>query len=243
VWIASRVAAEPEEVNVSIDPPPYNAADPHNPAPIPPRHPAPPGWQPGYGAQPAPGWGTPTAYPPAGYPMPPRKPPPKKLWYAVSAVLIVLGLFAIGVGIGIVANSLGKQPTSEHTFGARESTTLHIDAGETKVVYVANATAAGGHRVHCDVTGGQRGDGEFKRYPGSLTLNQWDATFTFTPSKSGEYTIRCTGAPTDTFGVGEDPEGGTILAGVLASIAGAFLLVVGLSALTVTAWLRRKRAA
>jgi len=78
---------------------------------------------------------------------------------------------------------------------------------------------------------------------GSLTLNQWEATFIITPKKSGEYTIRCTGAPSDTFGVGEDHDGGTILAGVLASIAGASPLIVGLSALTVTAWLRRKRSA
>jgi hypothetical protein len=158
-------------------------------------------------------------------------------------VLIVAGLVVIGVGVGLVANSLGKQPTSEHTFAAEGSTTLHIDAGETKVVYVANATAAGGHRVHCDTIGGERGDVELKQYPGSLTLNQWDATFTVTPSKSGEYTIRCTGAPSDTFGVGEDPDGGTIFAGVLASIAGAFPLILGLWALIVTAWLRRRRSA
>jgi hypothetical protein len=115
--------------------------------------------------------------------------------------------------------------------------------GETNVVYVANATAAGGHRVYCDTTGGQRGDVELKRFEGSLTMNQWDATFTVTPNKSGDYTIRCTGAPSDTFGVGEDPGLGTIFGAVLASIAGALPLIVGLSVLTVTAWLRRRRSA
>ena len=118
---------------------------------------------------------------------------------------------------------------------------MHIDAGETKVVYVANATAVGGHRVHCDATGGS-GSTEMKQYQGSLTLNQWDATFTVTPSQSGDYTIRCTGAPSDTFGVGEDPGLGGIFASVVAIIAGAFIVIVGLSVLTVIAVLRRRRS-
>jgi hypothetical protein len=172
-----------------------------------------------------------------------RKPPPKKHWYAVSAVLIVAGLVISGVGIAVVVNSVGKQPASEHTFTAGGSTTIHIGAGETKVVYVANATAAGGHHVNCETIGGRRGDVELKRYQGRLTLNQWDATFTVTPRNSGDYTICCTGARSDTFGVGEDPDGGTIFAGILASIAGAFPLIVGLSVLTVIAWLRRRRSA
>jgi hypothetical protein len=176
--------------------------------------------------------------------MPPtHKPAPKRYWYAVAAVLTAVGLAVCGIGIGMVVNSIGEQPTSEHTFGAGESTTVHIDAGETKVVYVANATAVGGHRVHCDAAGGDSGSIEMKQYQGSLTLNQWDATFTVTPSQSGDYTIRCTGAPSDTFGVGEDPGLGGIFASVVAIIAGAFILILGLSALTVTAWLRRRRAA
>jgi hypothetical protein len=176
--------------------------------------------------------------------MPPtRKPPPKKVWYVVGAMLIVLGLVVCGVGIGIVANSTGSQPASEHTFRTGGSASLHIRAGETKVVYVANATAARGHRVNCVTIGGERGEVELERYEGRLTLNQWDATFILTPSESGDYTIRCTGAPSDTFGVGEDADGGTILAGVLASIAGAFPLIVGLSVLTVVVWLRRRRYA
>jgi hypothetical protein len=148
-----------------------------------------------------------------------------------------------GIGIGMVVNSLGKQPASEHTFRTGESTTVHIDAGQTKVVYIANATAAGGHHVHCDAIGGDRGSVEMKRYPGRLTQNQWDATFTVTPTQSGDYTIRCTGAPSDTFGVGGDPGLGAMGASVLISIAGTFLVVVGLSALTVTLWLRRRRSA
>jgi preprotein translocase subunit Sss1 len=128
-----------------------------------------------------------------------RKPTPKKYWYAVASVLTAVGLIVCGVGIGMIVNSVGMQPTSEHTFGAGGSTTVHIDAGETKVVYVANATAAGGHRVHCDTIGGDSGSVQMNRYRGSLTLNQWDATFTVTPSTTADYTIRCTGAASDTF--------------------------------------------
>jgi hypothetical protein len=224
---------------VSIDPPPWNPAQ----AAGPPYQP-PPGWQPGYGAQPGPGWGPPTAFPPGAYPMPAaRKPAPKKYWYAVAAVLTVVGLIVCGVGTAMVVHSIGKQPPGERTFGARGSTTLHIDADETKVVYIANATAAGGHHVHCDTIGGDSGSVQMKQYQGRLTLNQWDATFTVTPSQSGDYTIRCTGAASDTFGVGDDPGIGATLGSVLAIIAGVFFVIVGLSLLTVTAWLRRRRSA
>ena len=175
---------------MSIDPPPYNPADAPHPAPAPCA-----AWlAAGYAAQSGYGWGPPTAFPPGAYPMPPaRKPAPKKYWYAVAAVLTAVGLVVGSVGIAMVVNSIGRQPTGEHTFGAGESTTVHIDAGETKVVYVANATAAGGHRVHCAATGGDSGSIEMKQYQGSLNLNQWDATFTVSPSQSGDYTIRLHG--------------------------------------------------
>jgi hypothetical protein len=242
--IASRVPVGSEEFNVSIDPPPYNPAGAPDPASMAPPYMPTPGWQPGYGAQPGHGWAPPTTFPPGGYPMPPApKRAPKRYWYAFAAVLTAVGLAVCGVGIGMVVNSIGKQPASDHTFGAAESTTVHIDAGETKVVYVANATAAGGHRVHCDTTGGDSGSIEMTQYQGSLTLNQWDATFTVTPSQTGDYTIRCTGVPTDTFGVGEDPGLGGIFASVVAIIAGAFIVIVGLSVLTVVAVLRRRRSA
>ena len=224
---------------MSIDPPPYHPAGaPHYPAP------PPPACQPGYGAQPGYGWGPPPAFRPGGYPAPPvHKRPPKTYWYVVGAVLTVVGLIVIGVGIAMVASSIGKEPADDHTFPAGGSTTVHIDAGETKVVYVANADAAGGHHVQCHTSGGDAGAIKMSRYDGNLTLNQWDATFTVTPSQGGDYTIRCTGAASDTFGIGEDPGVGTIVGGVLASVAGGLPLIAGLSTLTVTAWLRRRRSA
>ena len=181
---------------MSNDPPPWNPAGTPNPAPTPPAD-----WQPGYGAQPGIRLGPTNRVSPGAYPMPPaRKPPPKKSWYIVGAVLTVVGLIVAGFGIGVVVNSTGTQPASEHTFRAGGSTTVHIDAGETKVVYIANATAAGAHHVHCDTVGGDSASGslDMKQYQGRLTLNQWDATFTVTPSQSGDYTIRCTGAPSST---------------------------------------------
>jgi hypothetical protein len=115
---------EPEEVTVSIDPPLHNPAQAANPTPTPPGYPPlPPG------RQPAPVWETPTSYSRSAYPMPPApEPPPKKLWYAVAAFLIVVGLVVCGVGIGIVVNWLGTQPANDHTFRTGGSTTRHIDA-------------------------------------------------------------------------------------------------------------------
>jgi hypothetical protein len=231
---------------VSIDPPPSNPADAGNSAPPPtswhPGYPQ-PGYAPatGYGAHPGYGWAPAPPYPPA-YP-PVRKRPPKKYWYALGAAVAMIGLIVCGVGIAMVVNSMGAQPDGAHTFKSGETTTVHIDSGETMLVYVANADAAGGHHVRCGAAGQDGQAVPMKQYQDKLMLNQWEATFTVTPTQSGEYTFGCTGAPIDTFGVGEDPGVRTIFTDVMTSIAGGFLILLGIAVLTVTAVLRHRRSA
>lgn len=206
----------------------------------PPQHWPPPGGPPGYPGQPGHGWGMAPPYP---QPYPPaRKPPPNKLWYVVSAALLAVGLVVVvGVGVGIIVHSFGDEPDAGHSFPAGGSTTLHIDAGQQKVVYVANARAAAAHQVHCDTTGDDGKAVSMSRYPGGLVLNRWEAMFTISPDRAGDYTVRCSGAPSDTFGVGDNPGLTPVLGAVLAALFGALLLIAGLSILTVALVLRRRR--
>ncbi|WP_102141306.1 hypothetical protein [Mycobacterium hubeiense] len=157
-------------------------------------------------------------------------------------MLLVIGLVLAGAGIGMMMRAFGKQPDSEHTFGSGGSTTVRIDAGETKVVFIANAAVAGGHQVHCD-TFGEGGRGvEMKQFEDSLTLNQWEATFTITPGTSGNYTVTCMGAASDTFGVGESPGGALLFGSLVGVVGGVIMAMVGISVLVLTAVLRRRRS-
>lgn len=217
---------------MSVDPPPY---------------PVPPAWGPS--AVPAQG-----SYPPSGpgYPPPgPGYPPPssgkqapKKYWYGIGGALVAVGLLiGVGVFVGALVNVLGKQPGAGHTFASGATTTVHADAGETKVIYIANADAAGGHRIHCDTSDSSGRPVQMQRYHGSLTLNRWEATFTFTAGPSGDYTVGCVGAPTDSFGVGGQPNPGAFVAGVFGALGGGGILVLGVVTIVITAVLRRRRAA
>jgi hypothetical protein len=201
----------------------------------------PPAYQPGFDAQPGYGWSSPVVPPPAAYPRYPAagKRAPRKYWYAIGATLIVLAV-VLGIGVGVkVIHIMGKQPRSEHTFGSRESTTLHIDTGATKVIFIANADAGARHRVHCDVAPGV--GVAMTNYSGDLTLNQWKAYFTVTASQSGDYTVSCIGSTSDVFGVGGDLQAGEFVAAFLAGLGGMALMLVGALTFVLTAVLRRRR--
>lgn len=197
---------------MSFNPPPYG-----------------PGPQQPYGGQPVPP------------PVPPKQ-PPSKLWYAVGAGLLVIGL-AVGAGVFAVGlvDILSKRPPAEHTFPSGGSTTVHIDGGATKVIYIDNGES-GRHRVHCDVDGGTTQRPRLERYSGNMTLNEWDASFTIDAVDTGDYTVACTGAPSDTFGVGDKPSVAAFAVTILGGLAGGGLAVTGIVVLVLTAVLRRRRA-
>ncbi len=220
-----------------IDPPDWSGADRGNPPLMPP-----PAYQPRFDAHPGYGWNSPVVRPPGAYPPYPAvgKAAPRKYWYAIGTALIVLGVvFGVGAGVKLI-DVMGKQPRTEHTFGSGESTTLHIDAGGTNVVFIANADTGARHRVHCGVTPGV--GVAMTNYNGDLTLNQWKAYFTITASQSGDYTVSCTGSSSDTFGVGGDLHMGDFVGAFVAGLGGLALMSVGVLTLVLTAVLRRRRA-
>jgi hypothetical protein len=217
---------------VSVDPPPYPGQPAGNPSAMPPP-----------GGYPPPSPGYPPPY--SGYPPPySGKQAPKKYWYGIGVALLVVGLLiAVGVFVGALVNVMGKQPSAEHSFASGGSTTVHVNARETKVVYVANADAAGGHHVHCDTSDSSGQPVPMQRYNGSMTLNQWEATFTFSAGTSGDFTVGCVGAATDSFGVGGEPNPGAFVVGILGALGGGGIVVVGIVTIVITAVLRRRRAA
>ena len=186
------------------------------------------------------GPGFPAPYPHGFYPLPAKR-PPRKFWYAIGAALLALGL-ALGLvgGVGGVARIKGKQPQSEATFSSGGSTTVHLDPGTRKVLFVAD-TATGGHPVQCVAAGGAVGRVSLNRYTGAMTLNRWQAMFTLEATASGDYTVSCRGAPTDTFGVGGYVSPLALILSVVSSVVGLVLALAGAVTIIVTAVLRRRR--
>ncbi|MEV0670754.1 hypothetical protein [Mycobacterium sp. NPDC050441] len=190
------------------------------------------------GQQYPPGGVAPTGYFP-GYPQP--KAPPRKRWYGVGAALLIAGLAVAvlgGVGIGGLADAT---PDAENTFGNREMTTVHFDAGETKVIFVANPGEH--HKVRCNV-GNQRGSDDkakIDNYDGNLTINEWQAVFTVTAQQSSDYAVTCEGAPSDEFGVGGNAKPSSLIGGIFAILGGGFLSVLGIVTIIITAISRRRR--
>ncbi len=214
---------------MSIDPPPWAFNGGANPPPY-------PGQQPSY----PPGFGPPPGY---GWTPPPEKPRPKKRWYGVGIGLLVIGL-VLGGGLfaGALFSVVGKRPGAEHTFASGGSTTVHIDGGATKVIYIENADEAGRHHVHCDVDSASAQRARLQRFSG-MRLDHWEAFFTIDAIDSGDYTVTCMGAGSDTFGVGDKPNMGAFAGGILGAFAGAGMVVAGVVTIVVTAVLRRRRSA
>jgi hypothetical protein len=231
---------------VSVDPPPYPGQPPWDPSAPPPQGGYPP---PGQGYPPSsPGYPPPNpgySQPYSGYPQPySGKPAPKKYWYGIGIALLVIGLIiGVGVFVSALVDIMGKQPSAEHTFASGGSTTVHVDAKDTQVVYIANADAAGGHHVHCDTSDSSGQPVQMQRHHGNMTLNQWDATFTFTAPASGDFTVGCVGAASDSFGVGGEPNPGAFVVGILGALGGGVVAVLGIVTIVITAVLRRRRGA
>lgn len=187
--------------------------------------------------------------PPVGYPPPAGSYPgpyhrhtsPKRFWYGIGAVLVVLGLVMVGSGAAAVVTTYKQQPGSADTFAAGTSTPVTLAGGERKIVFVT--TTSGEHSTHCDASSRDPDSGiRIAAFTGSLSLGRWEAVFTLTAQHDGEYTLTCTGAPTDTFGIGGDASVATFLIGMLAIVAGGAFLLLGVVTLTIVALRRRHRA-
>lgn len=187
---------------------------------------------PGHAGQPGYGWGPPP---------PPRRRGPKKLWYVIGATLLAAGLLGVGAGVATIVDVMAEQPDDAHIITAGESTRVPFEAGETRVIFAG--TEAAEHDINCDVASREISSGvQIQQFSGDLTLNRWQAVFTVDVEQPGEYSITCTGAPADTFGVGGDVSVGQFVAGVFGLVVGIGVAVLGIITLIITAVLRHRRS-
>ncbi|MBP3085484.1 hypothetical protein [Mycolicibacterium fortuitum] len=191
-----------------------------------------------------PGWSgqpLPAPHPFPGYP--PRKAPPKKRWYGVGAALLLVGLAVVGFGVFGLATVFDVAPDAEHSFANGEMKTVHFDAGETKVIFVADRGEHDTGQCSISTPTGSDDDIKMDNYEGSLTINQWQALFTVTAQTASDYAITCDGASSGQFGVGGDAKATPLVGGIFAIIGGGFLCVLGIVTLVVIGLLRWRRKA
>lgn len=214
-------------------------ADAEGPGPTPSwpaRYPAAPSaGPPGYGRQ-SPAGPPPWAYPPPGTGA--RR--PRTLWYAVGAALVVVGVIGgISVFFVTLLQVTGQAPTNDHTFGNGETTTVHIDAGTSKTIYVTTDTSEA-QRIAC-VAQDRGQHRQLSPYHAEVTVNQWRAVSTLTAPAGGDYTISCSGPPDARYGIGGHISSGNFAGPFAAAGTGVAVFIAGIVTLIVTAIHRNRR--
>ena len=157
--------------------------------------------------------------------------------------MLVSMALMIGGGLWLYEGLADRMPSGEDIFGKGKTTTTSFETGVSRDIFIDSS--AGQHHVRCNVAGPPNmvGDVRIDDYSGSLTVGRWRALFTVTTPQRGLYTITCTGAPSDTFGVGEHDPATPIFGGIGALVGGTFVGGIGLLAILVTFFLRRRRKA
>ena len=146
-------------------------------------------------------------------------------------------------GVFGLAKVFDGAPDAEHTFANGEMKTVHFDAGETKVIFVADRGEHDTGQCSISTPTGSDDDIKMDNYDGTLTINQWQALFTVTVQKASDYAVTCKGAASDEFGVGGDAKPVSLVGGIFAIFGGGVLCVAGILTLVITALVRRRRRA
>jgi hypothetical protein len=183
-----------------------------------------------------------TGFPPIGGPGTGRR-RPRGFWYAIGAALIVIGVIAsITLFVVVLLHLMGRAPTDEHTFGNKEQTSVHLDAGASKTIYVTTGTYSPSST--CTVASTDGGPNrDLRSYNATVTLGNWRALFSFSAQNDGDYVISCSGPVSDTrYGVGDHISAGDIAYPFMGIGAGAPVVIAGIAVLIVTG-VRRSRSA
>jgi hypothetical protein len=155
------------------------------------------------------------------------------LWYAVGGVLAVIGLFGgITLFVVVLIQLTNRAPADDQAFGNNAATTVHVDAGETKSIYVTPTTAYGSCTAR-DPAGQHTPD--LIPYNSNFTLNSWREVFTLTARESGDYTVSCSGPQGARYGVAEDVTGTQFAYPFIAAGIGIAVFIAGIVVIIVTA--------
>lgn len=171
----------------------------------------------------------------------------RKFGYTVGAALIAIGaICAIALIVAFLAQVAGKVPTSDHSFGNNGSTTVHVDAGGSKSIYVTNTSSKA--NINCTIFGNNPNPGPgdvpvLRRYNfDAIPTSPWRARFYFKVKDGGNYRISCYGPSDVRYGVGEYV-GVELFTGLFFGIAaGVVLATAGVATFTITAIRRANRS-
>jgi hypothetical protein len=182
-------------------------------------------------------------------PVDPRALRPRRAWYAVSVVIVVLGVL-VGVGLfalGLVSAIRGLPKTTSE-FESGPPLVLHLSAGRKSAIYLDSGASPPG-AIDSQCSGRAEGDGSIDVQPTSYNFDfssgrrHWRLLYTVEVSQDGRYELDC--RPTDPtvetahYAVGEDPKIGGFMAklfggiGALLGVPCLALVVGGVLALVV----------
>ncbi|MEV7156233.1 serine/arginine repetitive matrix protein 2 [Streptomyces misionensis] len=190
-------------------------------------------------------WGAPYG----GYGGPPPAPPvipakdlrPRRLWYVVAALL---GAVLVGTGGTLVVLAIKDTVNSvdtAHTFAGGEPRTFGFTRGKTRAIYVSQSRW--GH-VDCRIPREladslTKPAGTFRVTHG---VRSWDRVLEFTPRTSGDYPVICTSeVPGAVFALGDKPEVGGMVGGILAAVGCFLTAAVAVPAICIVTAVRRGR--
>jgi hypothetical protein len=168
---------------------------------------------------------------------------PRRFWYAVGAALIVIGAIAsITLFVVVLVHLMGRAPTDDRAFGNNERTTVHVDAGASKTIYVTNRTYS--PSTSCTAASADAGPNpDLSPYGASVILSNWRALFAISAQNGGDFVISCSGPVSNArYGVGDHIAAGDIAYPFMGIGAGAPFIVAGIAVLIV-AFVRRSRSA
>ncbi|NGO69711.1 serine/arginine repetitive matrix protein 2, partial [Streptomyces boncukensis] len=177
-------------------------------------------------------------------PPPPRIPAkdlrPRRVWYVVAAVLALVLAGAGATVLGLTMKKSVDAIDTDRSFPGGGSRTVSLTSGETKAIYVSQS---GKGRVDCRIPGLPSGsmthpDSDFVVSSGSRT---WERVFEVKPGSSGEYTLSCTSERKATFALGDKPEVGATVAGVVAGIGLLLAALAAVVTISIVTAVRRGR--
>jgi hypothetical protein len=190
--------------------------------PTPPSGNQPPyGSQPPYGGQPSYG----AAYP-YGSP-PPRRQRPRKVWFVIGGVLVVLAPLIFVGSLFLVLRPLMDEDAVFAADGRPHQ--VDLPAGEERALFSESG------QVDCTIVDGNDEQVGYRSPGGDFTYNEWTAFARF-DTADGDLTFTCEGFdPDDRVRIAQLPDLGGFVGGILAGILLPILLgLTGLVMLVVT---------
>ncbi len=124
-------------------------------------------------------------------------------------------------------------PAADHQFTVGDATTIHLQAGESKVVYAGDPSGA--RAGTCTV----KNPAQLRLYDSDLTVGPWHAVATVSADSAGDYPLECTGPDGLRYSIGGDADTELTIR-VSGAVACGSAALVGIVLVVATAVRRRR---